>query len=91
MREQLAETQHHAVDEGQYQIDGGAADQGPDGWGLVEDDGGGGRRGRHGEVFGGGVLLAVGVHSDAGFCQRVRGLLGHRGGWGRGQRATGSG
>ena len=40
--EQFPETEHHAVDEWEEEIDGRAAEEGPEGWGLVYYHGTGG-------------------------------------------------
>ena len=84
MGKQLAKAQHHAVDEGEQQVDGRAAYYPPDRRRLVEDDGrrrGGRRRGR--DVLGCRVALAVGMDRDAGLGERVgrigRGHCGFRG------------
>lgn len=39
IRNQLAETQHQAVDKRQKEVDGGAAEEAPDGRRFVEDQG----------------------------------------------------
>lgn len=65
MREQLSEAQHHAVDERQEKVDGGAADQAPYRRRLVQDD----RRVRR--LLARGVVFAVGVHRDAGLGEGI--------------------
>ena len=42
MGEQFAEAEHHAVDEGEEEVDGCAAEEGPEGRGLVYYHGAGG-------------------------------------------------
>lgn len=45
MSKQLAKPKHHAINERKKQVDGSTAEDRPEGGGLVEDDGGGRRRG----------------------------------------------
>jgi len=70
MGKELTPSKHHAIDEGKQEVDGSAAQERPDGGGLVEDDGRR-ARGARGRVLASRVVFTVGVYGDARFGQRV--------------------